>query len=330
VQKGPSPGVQNDERVRAFHTRAGQSHAEARRLLTTIAVGSLGVLYATLIGKDAPELGTLSKLLALGIAVSMALAAGFGLAAWRADAAWAYDTAKHFKDPMKTEPPDTIWHEIKNWGDRFQVALFSVGVFLAALLTVKLILYGESPAGLGILVSVDWSTVWLAAQALGGLGIFGALATLVYGVWRERTQRKRAAEEERERRKTEMQGLLRMLLVEIEENERQFRGFREREARITNAPPGYLRWGVWEDARVRLAQLLEEEDALSDLARCYDMIQQIEAFRHIDRDRLEEQEVIKEINEKLPSAIERCQTAAKYIREQVPDATGASLPPSDK
>jgi len=58
-------------------------------------------------------------------------------------------------------------------------------------------------------------------------------------VWRERTQRKRAAEEERERRQTEMQGLLRMLLVEIEENERQFRGFRAREALITNAPPGH-------------------------------------------------------------------------------------------
>jgi hypothetical protein len=181
---------------------------------------------------------------------------------------------------------------------------------------------------LGIVVSVDLSTVWLAIQTIGGLGILGTLVTLAYGAWQDRTQRKRAAEEERERRKTEMQGLLRMLLVEIEENQCQFRGFQAREAMITNAPPGYLRWEVWRDARVRLAQLLEEEDALSDLARCYDMIQQIEAFRHIDRGRLEEQEVIKEINKKLPTAIDRCKTAAKHIREQVPDATETYLPPS--
>ena len=77
----------------------------------------------------------------------------------------------------------------------------------------------------------------MAVQALGGLGIFVALATLVYRVRHDWAQRKRAAEEERERRKTEMHGLLRMLLVEIEENERQFRGFRAREALITNAPP---------------------------------------------------------------------------------------------
>lgn len=178
---------------------------------------------------------------------------------------------------------------------------------------------------------VEWFTVWQAVQALGGLGILGVLITLLIGVWRDRARRRREALEAQTRRRTEMEGLLRMLLVEIEENERQFRAFRTYPTFITDAPPGYLRWGVWEDTRVRLAQLLEDEkDTLSDLARCYDMSQQIAAFRLIDRDKRGEQDVIQQIDSKLPAAIDRCQTAAEHIRKHVPDATGAYLPSSQK
>src|SRR5690242_14978386 len=49
-QKAPS-GWKRD-----FHKRAGESHAEARKFLTAMAVGTLAVLYATLTGKDAPSL----------------------------------------------------------------------------------------------------------------------------------------------------------------------------------------------------------------------------------------------------------------------------------
>lgn len=160
----------------------------------------------------------------------------------------------------------------------------------------------------------------------------GVLITLSIRVRRDWAGRRREALEAHTRRRTEMKGLLRMLLVEIEENERQFRAFRTHPFFITNAPPGCLRWGVCEDTRVRLAQLLEDEEytLLSGLARCYDMIQQIAAFRLIDRDKLGEQDVIQQIASKLPTAIDRCQTAANHIRKHVPDATGAYLPPSEK
>ncbi len=81
-----------------------------------------------------------------------------------------------------------------------------------------------------------------------------------------------------------------------------------------------------------MARLLEDEEdtTLSDLARCYDMIQQIAAFRLIGGDKLGEQEVIQQIDSKLPTAIDRGQTAAKHRRKHVPNATGAYLPPSEQ
>ena len=131
---------QRDDRINDFHKRSGNSHAESRKLLTAMAVGSLGVLYATLTSKDAPFLDPSSRQLALAAVISMALSAGFGIAAWRADAAWAYKTALKFKEnPAETEPDDGMWHNIKKWCDRFQVAFFGVGLLLAAFLTLRLL-----------------------------------------------------------------------------------------------------------------------------------------------------------------------------------------------
>ena len=79
AENGRSPDEPKDEKAKAnesFHQRARESHAEARKLLTAMAVGGLGVLYATLIGKDAPKFDdAYSKHLAIGIAVSIASAA---------------------------------------------------------------------------------------------------------------------------------------------------------------------------------------------------------------------------------------------------------------
>jgi hypothetical protein len=116
--------------------------------------------------------------------------------------------------------------------------------------------------------------------------------------------------------------------VEIEQNERYLRSYRIHPGLITKAPQG-SKWGTWEGSRTRLAQLLKDEHSLSELAHCYDMIEQIEVFRHIDEDKMEEQEVIKQIESKIPTAVNRCQRAAKLIREHVPDALGAYLPPSE-
>lgn len=131
---------QDDSRVTEFHKRSGESHSEARKLLTAMAVGSLGVLYATLTGKDAPVLDTGSKWLALAAVVFMALAAGFGLAAWRADAAWAYKAANNFdKNSELVKPEGEPWHQVKRWCDRFQFILFGIGLLLTALLTLRLL-----------------------------------------------------------------------------------------------------------------------------------------------------------------------------------------------
>ena len=122
-----------------FHKRSGESHSEARKLLTGMAVGSLGVLYATLTGKDAPTLNVYTKSLAFAAVVLMALSAGFGLAAWRADAAWAYKAAENFASPYIKKPEGAPWHSIKKFCDISQLALFGAGLLLAAVLTLLLL-----------------------------------------------------------------------------------------------------------------------------------------------------------------------------------------------
>jgi hypothetical protein len=156
-------------------------------------------------------------------------------------------------------------------------------------------------------------------QGIAGLGIVGATTAYIYRVIEGKSQRQR-----------EKKGLLRMLLVEIEENERVLRGFTARPAFIVNAPAGYLRWSVWADVRARLSQLIEDEDKLGDLARCYNMVEQIEAFRLIGEDKLNQQDVIDQIDSKLSDARDRCQVAAQHIGSHLPEAAGSRLPPSDK
>ncbi|MFN8002456.1 MAG: hypothetical protein U0X75_15720 [Acidobacteriota bacterium] len=119
-----------------FHQRAGQSHAEARKLLTGFAVGSLGVLYATLTSKAQPALAVLDKGLALTTIFTMAAAAAFGMLAWRADAKWAYQVARDFKtNPEAEEPFDNIWHRRKKRYDLTQNLLFGLGLILAVFFT---------------------------------------------------------------------------------------------------------------------------------------------------------------------------------------------------
>lgn len=130
----------SDPREAEFHQRAGQSHAEARKLLTTMATASFGVLYATLTGKSAPLLLGYNKWLALAAMISMGLAAGAGIYAWRADAQWAYEAAENFGlFPGLAKPDGGIWHEKKKQYDRLQIALFFLGLLLGLGLTVSLL-----------------------------------------------------------------------------------------------------------------------------------------------------------------------------------------------
>jgi hypothetical protein len=124
--------------VSEFHKRSGQSHTEARKLLTGMSVGAIGILYATLTGNNATTLDAMNKLLVLVTVVAMALSTGFGLAAWRADAAWAYKAAKNYK-PEQIKPDGGPWHDVKKFCDRVQFALFAYGLLLAAIVTIRLI-----------------------------------------------------------------------------------------------------------------------------------------------------------------------------------------------
>lgn len=123
---------------RDFYKRASDLHSEARRFLTAMAVGSLGVLYATLTGKAAPPLIASDRLIAIIAILAMAISAAFGLASWRADAAWAYRAGKN--PPTENNQPDGgVWHQVKKVCDLVQLVLFGVGLLLSASLALRLI-----------------------------------------------------------------------------------------------------------------------------------------------------------------------------------------------
>src|SRR5450755_2487049 len=101
-------------------------------------VGCVGVLYATLTGKDAPILDVYSKQLAFAAVVLMGSSVLFGLLAWIADALWAKKAAENFeKTPaLLTPDPRGLWHTVKGCCDWVQLVLFLVGFSAAALLTL--------------------------------------------------------------------------------------------------------------------------------------------------------------------------------------------------
>lgn len=129
------------------HPRAAQSHAETRKLLTSIAVGSIGVLYVTLVGRGASDLQSIGGSFAITIVVSMALAVLCGISASKADAAFEYQSAQYFsssalEDAEKKAMEDKmeIWLKVRTWCDRIQLVSFVIGLGSAAWLTAETIL----------------------------------------------------------------------------------------------------------------------------------------------------------------------------------------------
>ena len=128
------------------HPRAAQSHAETRKLLTSIAVGSIGVLYASLVGKEAPALQNISGYFAITIVVSMALAVLCGISASKAASAFEYQSSPYFStsaldDTEKKALEDGMkrWLKVRTWCDRIQLLSFVIGLGFAAWLTVGII-----------------------------------------------------------------------------------------------------------------------------------------------------------------------------------------------
>jgi hypothetical protein len=122
-----------------FHDRAGDSHSEARKLVTGLAVGSLGVFYATLTGKDPPVLDASSKFLVFWIIVLMGVSTLSGLVAWWAGARWSYNVASAYeKEPNRTTFPDVPPHGLKKLCDFILVVAFGIGIALALVFVLRL------------------------------------------------------------------------------------------------------------------------------------------------------------------------------------------------
>ena len=101
-------------------------------------MGSIGVLYATLVGREPSSLQNDGEYLAIAIVVVMTLAALCGLSAWRADAAWACHSARYAANKGSRDDRQR-WLNVRRWCDRAQVVSFGIGLVLAAWLTIGIL-----------------------------------------------------------------------------------------------------------------------------------------------------------------------------------------------
>lgn len=150
----------------------------------------------------------------------------------------------------------------------------------------------------------------IVVGTLLSLVVLGAVVVYLLGEWGDRRQRKR-----------ELQGLLRILDIEIAANERLLRIFDEHPAWITQAPDHSLQSRAWEDARVRLAQLLKNRKQFDDIARYYGNIQAVEGYRLLDTgaEASDEEHRQQRVKQQLRLLLELGDVARGHIRKHVPD-----------
>lgn len=100
---------------------------------------------------------------------------------------------------------------------------------------------------------------WLSTNSdfILRLGFIGALVTFGMREWFDRRRRVR-----------ERRGLLTMLDLEAEQNERQLVEFEHDRTYILRAPAHSLSTKFWEDCRARLSHLLKKEE-FADLLKYY-------------------------------------------------------------
>lgn len=122
----PGSSEDQDPRVIDFHKRAGESHAEVRKLLTTLATAGVGLFYGTFASEKWPLLDPEGKATVLFILLAMALAVGLGIIGWKADARWAYNVAEDFRlHPSNEKPVRGLAHWIKWVCDYIQIFAFA-------------------------------------------------------------------------------------------------------------------------------------------------------------------------------------------------------------
>lgn len=160
-----------------------------------------------------------------------------------------------------------------------------------------------------------------------GLTFFSALITIAVNLARDYRQRKRELQREEDQRRRERTGLLTLLDLETDQNDRQLTAYEQDSTWIVRAPDHTLSIRVWEATMVRLSQLLEEEEEFADLLKCYESIFQINGFRQNG----DESAVLRQqtVMQGLPQLREQTNKAMAVIRKYVPEEALQGTPLKD-
>lgn len=150
-----------------------------------------------------------------------------------------------------------------------------------------------------------------------GLTFFGAMITIAVNLARDYRQRKRELQREEDQRRRERTGLLTLLDLETDQNDRQLTAHEQDSTWIVRAPDHTLSIRMWEATMVRFSQLLEEEEEFVDLLKYYESIFQINGFRQNG----DESAVLRQqtVMQGLPQLREQSNKAMAVIRKYVPE-----------
>lgn len=160
-----------------------------------------------------------------------------------------------------------------------------------------------------------------------GLTSFGAMLTIAVNLARDYRQRKRELQREEDQRRRERTGLLTLLDLETDQNDRQLTAYEQNSTWIVRAPDHTLSIRMWEATMVRLSQLLEEEEEFVDLLKYYESIFQINGFRQNG----DESAVLRQqtVMQGLPQLREQSNKAMAVIRKYVPEEALQGTPLKD-
>lgn len=92
-----------------------------------------------------------------------------------------------------------------------------------------------------------------------GLTFFSAMITIAVNLARDYRQRKRELQREEDQRRRERTGLLTLLDLETDQNDRQLTAYEQDSTWIVRAPDHTLSIRMWEATMVRLSQLLKKK-----------------------------------------------------------------------
>lgn len=160
-----------------------------------------------------------------------------------------------------------------------------------------------------------------------GLTFFGAMITIAVNLARDYRQRKRELQREEDQRRRERTGLLTLLDLETDQNDRQLTAYEQDSTWIVRAPDHTLSIRMWEATMVRLSQLFEEEEVFADLLKYYESIFQINGFRQNG----DESAVLRQqtVMQGLPQLREQTNKAMAVIRKYVPEEALQGTPLKD-